>query len=107
MSREQRRTLVVESIKADPHLSDREHAGRVGVSPTTVGVVRRELVASREVSSLDTRVGRDGVVQPASKPVGEPDYYAEADLLNAVASIVRRDHMARYSPKAKNAWRKS
>ncbi len=48
LTREQVRALVAESLKADPHLSDRAHAQRVGVSPSTVGAVRSQ------VSNLDT-----------------------------------------------------
>lgn len=68
LSREQRRALIAESVKADPQLSDREHARRTGASPTTVGTVREELESSGEVSKLDTRVGADGVHQPTAKP---------------------------------------
>lgn len=48
LTREQKREVVRASIAADPDLSDREHARRCGVSPTTVGTVRRE------VSKLDS-----------------------------------------------------
>lgn len=68
LSRDQKRALVEASLKADPHLSDREHARRTGVSPTTAGDVRSDLESSGLVSSLDTRTGADGVAQPASKP---------------------------------------
>ncbi len=68
LTREQRRALVAESIKADPQLSDREHGRRTGVSPTTAGTVRQELESDGLVSKLDTRTGGDGVPQPASKP---------------------------------------
>lgn len=49
LTREQKREVIAASITADPDLSDREHARRCGVSPTTVGTVRKEL----EVSKLD------------------------------------------------------
>lgn len=51
LTREQVRALVAESIKADPHLSDRAHAQRTGASPTTVGKVR---AMTPQVSNLDT-----------------------------------------------------
>jgi hypothetical protein len=40
LTREQKRRLVEESVKADPDLSDREHAKRTGVAHTTVGRIR-------------------------------------------------------------------
>ena len=42
LSREQKRALIAESLKADPILRDRDHARRCGASPTTVGRVRAE-----------------------------------------------------------------
>lgn len=53
LSQQQKRRLVEESIKADPDLSDRAHAKRTGVSPTTVGAVREQ------VSNLDTSMRVD------------------------------------------------
>lgn len=67
LSREQRRELIAKSLIADPELSDRQHAERVGASPTTVGDVRGQLEADGMVSKLDTRTGKDGVAQPAVK----------------------------------------
>lgn len=68
LSREQRRAIIAESIKADPELSDRDHARRIGVSPTTVGSVRSDLEESGDVSKLDTRTDSLGRSQPATKP---------------------------------------
>ena len=42
LSREQKRELIAESLRADPILRDRDHARRCGASPTTVGRVRAE-----------------------------------------------------------------
>ena len=49
LTREQKRQVIAASITADPDLSDREHARRCGVSPTTAGTVRRSL----EVTAAD------------------------------------------------------
>ncbi len=68
LNREQRRALIAASVRADPQLSDREHARRTGTSHPTVAVVREELESSGEVESLTTRTGADGIQQPASKP---------------------------------------
>ena len=42
LSREQKRALVAESLRADPILRDRDHARRCGASHVTVGRVRAE-----------------------------------------------------------------
>lgn len=42
LSREQKRVLVAESLRADPILRDREHARRCGVNHETVGRVRAD-----------------------------------------------------------------
>ena len=49
LTRDQKRQVIAASITADPDLSDREHARRLGCSPTTVGTVRKQI----EVSKLD------------------------------------------------------
>ncbi len=59
LTRDQRRQTVVRSLLADPGLSDRQHATRCGVSPTTVGAIRAELVAGGQLSNLDSRTGAD------------------------------------------------
>ena len=64
-----RRGLVEAELIRDASRSDRSIAAAVGVSPTTVGDVRRELEERELVSRVDTRRGRDGVVQPATKTV--------------------------------------
>ena len=42
LSREQKRALIAESLRADPILRDREHARRCGVNHETVGRVRAD-----------------------------------------------------------------
>ena len=42
LSREQKRELIAESLRADPILRDREHARRCGVNHETVGRVRAD-----------------------------------------------------------------
>lgn len=68
LTRDQRRSVVVRSLLADPGLSDRAHAARCGVSPTTVGNVRAVLVDSGQVSNVDTRRGADGHVYTVTRP---------------------------------------
>lgn len=86
LTRDQRRQLVESSLKADPHLSDRQHAERTGVSPTTVGARRSELEAAGLVSNLDTRTGKDGVEQPSTKAPA-PDLSGEAESGSGQTSV--------------------
>lgn len=88
LSREQKRALIAESLKADPQLSNREHAKRTGVSDKTVGTVRDELEESAEIphftERIDPRTGNAS--QPASKgkPVTDPvdDRFISSDDLD-------------------------
>lgn len=80
LNREQRRALIAESLKADPGLSNREHARRTGVDKNTVKSVRDGLVAGGEIHHLDERAGPDGKVYPASQPSRpEPEPEPEPD----------------------------
>ena len=66
LGRKQKRKLVEQSLKADPQLSDRQHAERTGVSPTTAGKARADLEQSGRLSKLDSRTSADGRQRPAS-----------------------------------------
>ena len=72
LTADQKRAIIVELLKADPSRSDRSIAKEVNASPTSVGAVRRNEEAAGRVSNMDTRVGRDGIAQPASKPPRQP-----------------------------------
>ena len=67
-----KRAAVTASLKADPHLSDRQHARRVGVSHPTVAGIRAELVAAGRLESLTSRVSADGRSRPATQPTSTP-----------------------------------
>lgn len=64
LTREQRRQIVVELLRAKPEASDRVIAAQAKVSPTTVGTVRRELEAGVQIGHHPERVGKDGKKQP-------------------------------------------
>lgn len=66
LTREQRREIIARSIKAEPEVSDREHARRVGASHNTVAAVRNDLESTGQVDQFDSRVGADGKERPAS-----------------------------------------
>jgi len=73
LSREQVREVIAFKLRAEPQRSDRDIANEVKVSPTTVGAVRKEVVASGvQVGHLTEapRKGRDGKTYtvPKAKP---------------------------------------
>jgi DNA-binding Lrp family transcriptional regulator len=72
LTADQKRAIIAELLKADPSRSDRSIAKEVNASPTSVGAVRKREEAAGTVSTMDTRVGRDGIAQPASKPPRQP-----------------------------------
>ena len=69
LNREQKRALVAESVKADPTLSNREHAERTGVDHKTVQARRAELEGRGEIPHVSTRtdsLGREQPVRPTA-----------------------------------------
>lgn len=68
LTRDAKRALVAASLARDPELSDRQHAERTGVSPTTAGAVRSEMEDDGRLSKLDSRTGADGRQRPAQQP---------------------------------------
>src|SRR5699024_3363604 len=75
LNREQRRALIAESLKADPQLSNREHARRTGANHETVQRVRSQSEESGEIRHFDKRVDpRTGnASQPVSRPAPKPE----------------------------------
>lgn len=65
----QRQELIADQLKATPEKSNRDIAGLLGVDHKTVGGVRDGLESGGEIPHHDTRVGKDGVSQPAKKPI--------------------------------------
>lgn len=87
LNREQKRALVEASLKADPELSDREHARRVSVSHVTVGSARGVLEESGQIDHFSHRVDpRTGdQSQPAVRP--EPSKPKRRPLRDAAESV--------------------
>ena len=52
--------MLKAQLKAEPEKSDRQHAQDLGVSPTTVGKVRKDLEDKNQLSKMDTSEGSDG-----------------------------------------------
>lgn len=66
LSASSRRGIVKAELLRNQERSDRVIASAVGVSPTTVGTVRRELERAGELSKLDSRTSKDGAQRPAA-----------------------------------------
>jgi predicted transcriptional regulator len=82
LSLEQKAELVAKLLTATPENSDRQIAGAVKASPSTVGKIRQRLEKTGDVSKLDTRTDSKGRRQHAHKPVVKKprdieDYIAE------------------------------
>ena len=75
LNREQKRALVERSIKADPQLSNREHARRTGANDKTVAARRADLEESAEIPHFSERVDpRTGnATQPATRRRGHTE----------------------------------
>lgn len=65
LTREQKRELLANLIKAAPEKSDRQHAAAVGVSHHTASAVRGDLESGGQIAHQPERIGADGVAQPA------------------------------------------
>jgi ParB-like chromosome segregation protein Spo0J len=95
LTREQRRELLAQSIKAEPELSDSQHAKRTGTSDKTATSVRTELEGRAEIPSVDKRTDTAGRKQPAKKAPAEraPELKAERRR----RPLRDRYHAARYA----------
>lgn len=65
LNREQKREVIAKSLMADPQLSNRQHAERVGASHPTVAAIRADLENSGDVEKLSTVTDSLGRQQPA------------------------------------------
>ena len=108
-TREQKRELIAESLKADPQLSDNEHKKRTGTSWATVHAVRSELEESSQIENFSERVDpRTGnASQPAERPRPVPPIPApKAEAITAQFSaavvelnkVLDRFHRIQSSP---------
>jgi len=76
LNSEQKRKWATWFLERYPERSDRQIGRDVGLHQTTVGSVRKDLEQQGLVSKLDTRVGSDGVRQPATKPTPAPSIFS-------------------------------
>jgi hypothetical protein len=96
LDRAERRAAIEAALKARPEASNRTVAALLGVDHTTVGDARRRLEDGGGFPHHGTRIGRDGVAQPARKPkrpaTDKPASSAiDADLGERVAALERRE----------------
>lgn len=68
LTREQRRDLIAELLRAKPEASNREIAGQAKADDHTVATVRQELQAGAEIPHVEVAVGRDGKTYPSHRP---------------------------------------
>lgn len=71
LTAEQRRRVVAEVLKAEPHKSNVVVAKAAGVTDKTVATVRTKLEATSEIPRLSKTTGRDGKARP-TKPASKP-----------------------------------
>src|SRR5262245_44713667 len=90
LTREQKHDLIEKLLKAVPEKSARQIAAIVKASPTPDGADRAKLQEAGMVSKLDTRIGSDGVAQPATKPTKPLSKEAQIRALREAAPIVAR-----------------
>jgi len=86
LTREQRRELVQAQIKDTPELSDRQIAKMLGVSNSTVSLMRAELIGNGQVCESHTSIGADGKEYRRRDEIETLDKYAlfTDDKYNAV-----------------------
>jgi phage N-6-adenine-methyltransferase len=104
---EQRREIAAALLKADPSKSDRRVAAESGLNRTDVGVERKKLEQTGEVSIPDTRIGKDGVAQPAKPPAPKPapaaplpataasrdEWYTPSTILDPARKVLGHFHL--------------
>jgi hypothetical protein len=64
LNQEQRRDLIRQQLQETPQWSDRQIAAMLGVSNSTVSLIRKEMVAGGEVCESHTSMGADGKEYP-------------------------------------------
>lgn len=83
-----RRGIIRDELLRDPSRSDRAIALTTGSSHPTVATVRRELEHEGKVERVSTRIGTDGVAQPAARTPRDPQ--PEPELPIGVVDITLR-----------------
>lgn len=102
LSREQKRGLIGELLKARPDKSDRQIAREIGADGKTVADVRRDFEGRAEIPHAATRLDSKGRQQPAKKAKLALSNYAEikqGDLPFTPAEPRPREDIAQPTPR--------
>lgn len=88
LTREQKRQIIAESLKADPQLSNREHARRTGANHETVQKVREATEESGEIRHFSERIDpRTGnASQLASRPRPVPEFAPSDEIAPGITA---------------------
>lgn len=87
LNREQKREVIAKSLMADPQLSNRQHAERVGASHVTVGAIRQDMESTGQIDQSETRLSADGRERPATQPTPAVDYVTDQADLDAAPEL--------------------
>lgn len=77
LDREQKRGLIAQQLRETPQTSDRQIAESLGVSNSTVSVLRKEMVEAGELCESHSSIGADGKERP--REVERPSAYRYVD----------------------------
>lgn len=96
MSNGQKQTVIKAQLKDTPKLSARAIAEKLGVDHKTVSAARRRLVDGGEIPHHAEIVGKDGVAQPAAKPIRTMFFPERQNVkeLKQVVKAIRTKEMA-------------
>lgn len=99
LNTEQKSELIKYLLKADPAKSDRSIAKYTGVSKSTVGEKRAELVSGGQIDHLNEIKGSDGKIYQKPEKVTQEDIWQKSQV---VPSIAARTINQRYADKQLN-----
>lgn len=96
LDRQQKRELIAQQLKETPQISDRQIAESLGVSNSTVSLLRKEMVDTGELCDSHSSIGADGKERP--REVERPGAYRYIDsspegrkAVKASAKVVRAE----------------
>ena len=106
LNQAQKRDLIADQLREAPEKSNRQLATGLGVDHKTVAAVRAEGEAGGEIPHHKTRIGKDGVSQPARKPIRtayvDPTPEGKREALGVVKAIRAENANARREERLDN-----
>lgn len=100
LSSAQKRDLIADQLRDTPSISSRAIAAMLGVDDKTVASVRRRLIDAAEIPHHEEIEGRDGVRQPARKPIKTaflPDTDNRRELMKVAKGLRAEDQKTRHA----------